>query len=331
MREIKISIVVPVYNAEKELQRCVDSILGQNFSDWELLLVDDGSRDASPVLCDRLAVQDARIRAFHKKNGGVSSARNLGIRKAEGRYLFFTDSDDTLFPDTLATLYQRAQETDADLLVCGFTYLVEQTGKRVDNLPEKAFCGGGQAYLEEQFLGDFRREFFNPPWNKLIRRRLLLENDISFGEEFAICEDMAFSMQVLERCNGICVIPKSLYCYHYKEAENLVNRFHENYYEALLYFRDCTWQCFGTLHAGPELYEEINTYFVGKSLMYLHKIYRDSGYDKVRKYVELKRIGGSLPLQSALWKYRAFGRRRLLRELLLRRKFRLLDCLYRWR
>lgn len=331
MRETKISIVVPVYNAEKDLQRCVDSILGQSFSDWELLLVDDGSRDASPRLCDRLAMQDARIRVYHKENGGVSSARNLGIRKAEGRYLFFTDSDDTLFPDTLATLYQKAQETDADLLVCGFTYLVERTGKCVDNLPEKAFCGGGKEYLEEQFLSDFRREFFNPPWNKLIRRELLLTNNICFGEEFAICEDMAFSMQVLEKCGRICVIPKSLYCYHYKEAENLVNRFHENYYEALLYFRDRTWQCFGTLHAGPELYEEINAYFVGKSLMYLHKIYRDSGYDNAGKYAELKRIGGSLPLQSALRKYRAFGKRRLLRELLLRRKFRLLDCLYRWR
>ena len=78
---------------------------------------------------------------------------------------------------------------------------------------------------------------------------MLLENDIRFGEEFAICEDMAFSMQVLEKSKGICVVPESLYCYHYKEAENLVNRFHENYYEALLYFRDRTWQCFRTLQA----------------------------------------------------------------------------------
>lgn len=331
MREIKISIVVPVYNAEKDLQRCVDSIFCQSFPDWELLLIDDGSRDESPALCDRLAVQDTRVRVYHKENGGVSSARNLGICKAQGIYLFFTDSDDTLFPDALATLYQEAQKTNADLSVCGFTYLVEQTGKRVDNLPEKAFCGGGQVYLEERFLSDFRREFFNPPWNKLIRRELLLENDIRFGEEFAICEDMAFSMQVLEKCGSICVIPRSLYCYHYKEADNLVNRFHENYYEALLYFRDRTWQCFNTLHAKQELYEEINDYFVGKSLMFLHKIYRDSDYGEAGKYAELKRIGGSLPLQSALREYRASGKRRLLQKLLLRKRFRLLDGLYRWR
>lgn len=244
---------------------------------------------------------------------------------------FFTDSDDTLFPDTLATLYQKAKVSGADLSVCGFTYLVEQTKECVDNLPEKAFCGGGKEYLEERFLSDFRREFFNPPWNKLIRRELLLENDIRFGEEFAICEDMAFSMQVLEKSKGICVVPESLYCYHYKEAENLVNRFHENYYEALLYFRDRTWQCFRTLQAKQELYAEVNACFVGKSLMYLHKIYRDSGYEETRKYAELKRIGGSLPLQNALREYRATGKRRLLRELLLHKKFRLLDSLYRWR
>ena len=91
MRETKISIVVPVYNAEKELQRCVDSIFRQSFSNWELLLIDDGSRDSSSALCDRLGAQDTRVRVWHKENGGVSSARNLGICKAEGEYLFFTD------------------------------------------------------------------------------------------------------------------------------------------------------------------------------------------------------------------------------------------------
>ena len=138
-------------------------------------------------------------------------------------------------------------------------------------------------------------------------------------------------MQILERCRGICVLPESLYCYHYKEGDNLVHRFHENYYEALLYFRDCAWKCFCTLHARQELYEEINSYFVGKSLMFLHKIYRSSGYDASGKYAELKRIGGSLPLQSALRGCKTTGKKRLLRELLLRRKFRVLDNLYRMR
>lgn len=326
----RISIVIPVYNAQNVLQACVDSILRQNFSNWELLLVDDGSRDSSPALCDRLAEQNPKIRVFHKENGGVSSARNLGIRKARGAYLLFVDSDDTLAPGALEKLQETAERTQAELVVCGFTYLVETSGKTVDNVPKSFFCGGGEAYLRDRFLSDFKQEFFNPPWNKLIRRSLLTENAVYFGEAFSICEDMAFSMQVLEKCRRICVIPESLYIYHYKEADNLVSRFHANYYEALLYFRDCTWQCFRKYGAGQELYEEINTYFVGKSLMFLHKIYRESGYEWEQKFAELERIGNSQSLQSALREYPATGKRRLLRELLCHRKFRLLDRLYRW-
>lgn len=329
--EIKISIVVPVYNAENVLQICVDSVFEQSFSAWELLLIDDGSRDGSAALCDRLSGQDERIRVFHKKNGGVSSARNLGIRKAIGEYLLFVDSDDALAAGALERLYHWADETEVEMVVCGFTYFVEQTGEMVDNIPGKFFCGGGREYLENRFLEDFRREFFNPPWNKLIRRQLLLENNICFGEQFDICEDMAFSMQVLEKCHRVCVIPDSLYMYHYKEADNLVNRFHPNYYEALLYFRDSACQCFDSLQGGADLYHEINTYFVGKSLMFLHKIYRKSGYEAKKKRRELERIGNSRALQNALLKYTASGKKRILQNLLLHKKFWLLDGLYRWR
>ena len=327
--QAKISIIVPVYNAESSLQTCVDSIWGLAFTEWELLLIDDGSTDGSAALCDSLSRQDPRVRVYHKPNGGVSSARNLGIRKAQGEYVYFVDSDDTLFPGALTELYDSAKKTEADMVVCGFTYYVEQSGETVDNLPGVFFCGGGAEYLRERFQVDFRQEFFNPPWNKLILRSLLTENDIFFGEEFAICEDMAFSMQVLAQCRRICVIPQALYCYHYKEADNLVHRFHANYYEALLYFRDCARTCFQRLGAEAALYEEIDAYFVGKSLMYLHKIYRSSGYDRQRKRAELERIGTSAPLQNALREYPANGKRRILRGLLLHGHFGLLDALYR--
>ena len=332
MREkIKISIVVPVYNAKKVLQTCADSILRQDFPDWELLLVDDGSSDGSGEVCDRLAESERRIRVFHKPNGGVSSVRNLGIREAGGEYLLFVDSDDEISPGTLGTLYAAARKTEADLVVCGFTYVVEASGEVVDNFPEKYFCGGGRAYLRDRFLEDFRLELFNPPWNKLIRRKLLLQHSIFFGEAFAICEDMAFSMQVLEKCHRVCVIPKSLYRYHYKESDNLVNRFHANYYEALLYFKDCAEHCFDGLCEDTELYLEINDYFVGKSLMFLHKIYRESGYSAEKMRSELERIGNSECLQSALKKYKAAGKRKVLRLLLLHKRYRLLDGLYRWK
>lgn len=97
----KVSIIVPVYNVEKYLHRCVDSILLQTFTDFELLLIDDGSTDKSVDICDKYALKDSRIRVFHKKNGGVSSARNLGIKKSSGVYILFVDSDDYLSPSHL--------------------------------------------------------------------------------------------------------------------------------------------------------------------------------------------------------------------------------------
>ena len=100
----KVSVIIPVYNAEKYLRETIDSVLGQDFEDFELLLVDDGSKDASPAICDEYAAQDSRVQALHKTNGGVSSARNLGLDKARGEYIVFLDNDDLLYPDFLSTM-----------------------------------------------------------------------------------------------------------------------------------------------------------------------------------------------------------------------------------
>ena len=98
MNNPKVSVIVPVYNVEKLLQRCIDSILAQTFTDFELLLIDDGSKDKSGEICDEYAAKDSRIRVFHKQNGGVSTARNLGIDKAQGEWIYFVDSDDIVLP-----------------------------------------------------------------------------------------------------------------------------------------------------------------------------------------------------------------------------------------
>ena len=111
----KISIVVPLYNVENYLSRCIDSILCQKCSDFELLLVDDGSQDRSGQICDEYALKDNRIRVYHKKNGGVSSARNLGLEKANGEWICFVDADDYVKPDFLSSI-QQYLEDDIDLM-----------------------------------------------------------------------------------------------------------------------------------------------------------------------------------------------------------------------
>ena len=120
MSNISVSIIVPVYKAEAYLHRCVDSILAQTFTNWELLLIDDGSPDRSGAICDEYASKDARIRVFHKENGGVSSARQKGQDEAQGEYTIHADPDDWVEPTMLEELYKKAKEDDADMVICDY-------------------------------------------------------------------------------------------------------------------------------------------------------------------------------------------------------------------
>ena len=117
-----VSCIIPVYNTEKYLPRCIESVLAQTFVDWELLLIDDGSTDASGSICDEYAAKDERIRVFHKENGGISSARNVGLNYAQGEWIFFVDSDDSLPKTSLESLLSRS--SDANIIAGGFFFVL---------------------------------------------------------------------------------------------------------------------------------------------------------------------------------------------------------------
>ncbi len=146
---IKISIIVPVYNAEKILHRCVNSIINQSYKDWELLLVDDGSIDRSALICDDYVKQDKRIKVFHKQNGGVSSARNSGIKLAKGDWIIFLDSDDYLLQDALEILLDTALSNNTNVSAANF--FVEVSNKRY------GFCEGRNRIVRN----NFRSWYFN--------------------------------------------------------------------------------------------------------------------------------------------------------------------------
>lgn len=143
-KEPKISVIVPVYKAEAYLHRCVDSIIAQTFTDWELLLVDDGSPDRSGDICDEYASKDARIRVFHKENGGVSSARQKGLDEAIGEYTIHADPDDWVEPMMLEELYKKAKEDDADMVICDFICEYKTGG---GNLCSETFRKYSQRYF----------------------------------------------------------------------------------------------------------------------------------------------------------------------------------------
>ena len=148
MSNISVSIIVPVYKAEAYLHRCVDSILAQTFTNWELLLIDDGSPDRSGAICDEYASKDARIRVFHKENGGVSSARQKGQDEARGEYTIHADHDDWVEPTMLEELYKKAKADDADMVICDYymndgknqTYITQKPSNLDSNTVLKKNC-----------------------------------------------------------------------------------------------------------------------------------------------------------------------------------------------
>ena len=184
----KISVIVPVYKAEKFLHRCVDSILAQSYTDFELLLVEDGSPDNSGVICDEYAAKDSRVRVFHKENGGVSSARNLGLDNAKGEWITFCDADDYVAPDWLSA-YGKAMAENIDLAIQGF-YIIDE-GRAIKNeLPQ---CQGYTIEDKRELITSLMRHgMYGYLWVKLFRRQLIEQHSIRFDTNSAFREDAQF-------------------------------------------------------------------------------------------------------------------------------------------
>lgn len=217
----KISVIVPVYNVEKYLSRCIESILSQTFTDFELLLIDDGSTDNSSNICDMYALKDNRIRVFHKKNGGVSSARNLGLDNAKGKWITFVDSDDWIGIDFLSELIVG----NSDLIIGGKT----NTGCRNDIKTYKP-----QIY-QEQFIGKclattILDDIFRAPWGKLFKKEIIDNNKLRFDIHMKIGEDTAFVQSYLYHCNVIQFIYSSSYFYYCQYSSKYKLSSEELYY-----------------------------------------------------------------------------------------------------
>lgn len=169
--ETAISVIVPVYRVEKYLPACIDSILNQTFTDFELILVDDGSPDRCPAICDEAAERDARVRVIHQANAGLSAARNAGIEAAHGAWLSFVDSDDYIAPHFCEKLYQTAQRTNADCVMCSVQN-VDESGKLIDSALMRV---ADEVKTGQEVLRKIGRDDVTPyltAWNKLYRRKL---------------------------------------------------------------------------------------------------------------------------------------------------------------
>lgn len=217
----KFSIIVPIYNSEKYLKNCIDSILNQTYGDFELLMIDDGSTDMSSKICDEYEKKDDRIRVVHKKNGGVSTARNNGLNVAEGEYLIFVDSDDSIEKYMLERINEKIIENDADFIICG-KFKEEQE----INL-EKIINNTDIENLKDMIIN----EKINSTWGKAYKRKIM--QMIRFDTSITIGEDLLFNIEYMKKTKRIYMLNKKLYNYNTENENSLTKKYIKNKYEQL--------------------------------------------------------------------------------------------------
>lgn len=224
-----VSIIVPIYNGASVLKRCVDSILRQSYMEWELLLINDGSKDESLQICTTYAQMDNRVRVIDKTNEGVSATRNRGITEALGEYVQFIDCDDYVTEDYLQHMVSVMEREDADLVIAGYTR--HKVGNITENVPKEAVFHGKQQFAEE-FFELYNRWFLNTPWNKLYKRERIASE---FPLELSLGEDLLFNLDYIKDCETIAVVGETGYQYCIENQDSLAIQYRENRFENDIY------------------------------------------------------------------------------------------------
>lgn len=257
----KISIIVAIYNAEKYLHQCLDSIAQQTFPFWECILVDDGSTDSSSQICDNYAIQDSRFKVIHKKNEGVAIARKVGIENATGEYSIHTDSDDWIEPIMLESLYKTTQITDADIIITD--YFVNKS-----NFNQKVSKQEPSSLTPKQILLDLlNNRLFGSLCNKLIRTNLYWKLNIRFFSDINHSEDLLTCIQLLQNSNlKISYLPKAFYHYRVNDS-SITHHFTRDTYNMRIKFRDKLEELLN-LPNSKEIIEEISFQIFTEAFIY---------------------------------------------------------------
>lgn len=231
--ECKISIILPVYNLEQYVSKCLDSLLNQTFTEFEVIIIDDGSRDRTGIVCDQYMEKDSRIQVIHIENGGVSAARNLGIQRAKGKYILFFDGDDYVNEECLFELYEAAEKQNVDAVLYGYNFVKDgeiievhlpsfekdkyEKKEILDKVVPK-FIGVSYDDIQKWMDGDQHalKKENTALWRSMVKRSLIQGNNLWFDTSLKVGEDTCFTTEYLSCADSCLVIPK---CYY-----NLVSR-----------------------------------------------------------------------------------------------------------
>ena len=226
-----VSIIVPVYNSEKYIEKCIDSILNQTYKNLELILINDGSTDNSGHLCDVFANVDKRVKVKHMKNSGVSSARNKGMKIATGKFIQFVDSDDYIEPNMVEALTNETNN-NSDMVLCGYKRISKDNNGKINQTNSKLY---NKVYISRKMFLDefgvlFNYYYINYLWNKLYVADIIKKFDITFDNSMNWGEDLIFNLNYLSYCNKITIIDKYLYNYIDYNNDSITSTFNSELY-----------------------------------------------------------------------------------------------------
>lgn len=227
-----LSLIIPIYNASTYLAFSLESLLSQPFQDFELILVDDGSTDASPSICDEYAAKDERIRVLHEPHSGVANSRQVGLEAAKGMYILYVDADDQVDPCMIADMYQVAVDQEADMVLCDYRELTHE-GEVYRKQEPTAL--DGVAVLEDILDG----KLYGALWNKMMRREWLLQTKAAFPQRLTMREDLIFLSQCLPYASKIAYIPKAYYGYERRNTSALTSHYVNE--SPAYYTQECLW------------------------------------------------------------------------------------------
>lgn len=234
MNEKLVSVIVPVYNAELFLSKCINSLINQDYKKIEIILVNDGSNDNSKTICDEFSLKDSRITVVHRENKGVSSARNLGLEMCSGDFIMFIDSDDWIELNTISTLMNIQDESNYDLIMYGLSREYLEL-KKTTNQPFNEEIFENKNQILKALPNFIKNEKVNSLCNKLYKSEVIKNKQIFFDESLNIAEDALFNYQVFFEINTLYISEQCFYHYTVKDHPSLTKRYNPKKYEMLVF------------------------------------------------------------------------------------------------
>ncbi len=247
-----LSVIVPVYNAEKTIGRCIESLRKQTLDDIQIVLVNDGSSDRTAEMCRQYAEKDKKIKYIEKENGGVSMARNCGIQEADGEYIAFVDADDYIAPDMYAYMLKQMKAAEADCVICSYQEIRENGKKDIIYNP---FLSYDPREIAEYVAQNFNQGSISSPWNKLFLKKYITS---SFEKGISLGEDLLFNLCYFQNIKSLLVLEKPLYYYVRTGENSLTSSYRERYFSDMSLVCEKAREYFQRFKLPEQDYAEVN-------------------------------------------------------------------------